>query len=244
MNRLYRKNELRFSLLWIFIYVAGTSLAETLSEITGIPKLFPALCHAAMAGFLLFWLKRNRLFEKFGLFLPRYRLALAWFFLPLALVAFFPLAFSPVLRHSAADTVLFIISMLCVGFLEEIIFRGFLFRALEKSSLTRAIIISSVTFGLGHIVNLFGSQDLPETIAQIVFAVAVGFALVVLFHKGGSLFPCIVFHSLNNALSVIGNQEAQTRALGGTAAALVIPVAAASVLMAVYSVWNWKHLKP
>ena len=233
MNRLYRKSGLRFAILWIFIYIAGTSLGEALSEITGLFKLFPALCHTAMAGFLLVWLKRNGLFETYGLFLPRYRLASAWFFLPLLLIALFPVFFSPATRHSPLENTLFIISMLCVGILEELIFRGFLFRAIEKDS---------VTFGIGHIVNLFSGQDLATTLVQILFATGVGFTLVILFHKGGSLIPCIIFHSLNNAFSVFANEKAQAQALSGKTAALILPAAAALILMIVYSIRIWRHL--
>ena len=133
--------------------------------------------------------------------------------------------------------------MLCVGFLEELIFRGFLFRAIEKENLTRAIVISSVTFGIGHIVNLFNGQNLLETVGQIVFAVFVGFALVILFHKGKSLVPCMVFHGIFNALSVIANDSALNSALGGPVQATVIMIAASAVVLGGYSAWNWKHLK-
>ncbi len=72
------------------------------------------------------------------------------------------------------DALLYVISMCCVGFLEEVIFRGLLFRAMEKENLKRAIIVSSLTFGLGHIVNLFNGsgKDLVSNMIQIVFAVS------------------------------------------------------------------------
>ena len=57
------------------------------------------------------------------------------------------------------------VMMAFVGFAEELIFRGFLFKAIIKDgSIKTAIVISSVTFGLGHIVNLFVGQDLVETL--------------------------------------------------------------------------------
>ena len=154
MNKLYQKNELAFALVWIAIYVAGTSLAEALSETLGVYKLVSAVFHVVLAAGLFLWVRRNGLAEKYGLFLPRYRLSQALFFIPLALVCLYKLVFSPSLRFSVAETIPFVVSMLCVGFLEELIFRGFLFRAIEKENLIRAIIISSVTFGIGHIVNL------------------------------------------------------------------------------------------
>ena len=94
--------------------------------------------------------------------------------------------------------------MCCVGFLEEVIFRGLLFRAMEKDNLKTAIIVSSLTFGLGHIVNLFNGsgKDLTSTITQIILAVLLGFVLVLIFYHGKSLIPCILFHSANNALKV------------------------------------------
>ena len=242
MKKLYGKNELTFALVWIAIYVAGTSLAESLSETIGVYKLFSAVFHLALVVGLFLWVRRHGLAEKYGLFLPRYRLSQALFFIPLAPVCLYKVAFSPALRFSAAESILFVISMLCVGFLEELIFRGFLFRAIEKENLTRAIIISSVTFGIGHIVNLFNGQNLLETISQIIFAVFVGFALVILFHKGKSLVPCIFFHGVFNALSVVANDEALNSALGGPVPTAVIMIASSAVLLGGYSLWNWKHL--
>ena len=243
MKNLYRKNELVFALVWIAIYVAGTSLAEALSEMTGVFKLFPAVFHVGMTVLILSWLKKNGLFEKYGLFLPRYRIALAWFFLPLALVAAYKLFFSPALRYPADDALLFVVSMMCVGFLEEIIFRGFLFRAIEKDSLKQAIVISAVTFGIGHIVNLLNGQDLFDTAGQIIFAVIVGFALVILAYKGKSMVPGILFHGIFNSLSIFSNEEAQFGALGGKVPAAVILIAGSALILGGFSVWNWKHLE-
>ena len=97
--------------------------------------------------------------------------------------------------------------MLCVGFLEEVIFRGLLFSAIAKGNTKSAIIISSVTFGIGHIINLFNGSgmELVETLGQIVFAVAVGFLLVTIFYCGGSLLPCIFVHAAINTLGTFAN---------------------------------------
>ncbi len=243
MRKLYEKNELIFALVWIAIYVVGTSVAEALSETIGVQKLVSAGFHIALTAALFLWVRRNGLTEKYGLFLPRYRLARALFFVPLVLVCLYKVVFSPALRFSAAETALYVVSMLGVGFLEELIFRGFLFRAIEKKNLTRAIIISSVTFGIGHIVNLLNGQNLLDTVGQIIFAVFVGFALVTLFHKGKSLVPCIVFHGVFNALSVVANDEALNSVLGGPVPAMVIMIAFSAVVLGGYALWNLKHLE-
>ena len=41
-----------------------------------------------------------------------------------------------------------------------------------------------------------------SSLIQVVFAVFVGFVLVLIFHYGGSLIPFIVFHSANNAFKI------------------------------------------
>ena len=243
MRKLYRENEIFFSVVWIVIYLAGTGLAEALSEITGAFKLFPAFFHAGLAVFLLLWLKQNGLYEKYGLFLPEYRLSRALFFLPLIAVGSYKLYFSPTIRYSAAGTLFFVISMTCVGFLEEVIFRGFLFRAVEKKSLRRAVYISAFTFAIGHLINLFSGQSLFDTCLQIAFAAAAGFTLVILFHKGRSLIPGIVFHSVFNSLSAVANDEAMFRILGGKVSASLLLLGAGTILLGGYSLWNLKYLK-
>ena len=75
--------------------------------------------------------------------------------------------------------------------------------AMEKDSLKAAIVVTSLTFGIGHIINLFNGSGMGfvANLCQIVSAVAFGFAFVVIFLKSGSLLPCIAAHSAINALS-------------------------------------------
>ena len=111
-------------------------------------------------------------------------------------------------NYSLSETVCHIACMLCVGFLEEVIFRGFLFVSIAKENVKSAIIISSVTFGVGHLINLFNGSgmDLAANLCQICFAIAVGFLFVTIFYRGGSLFPCIIVHSAINTLSIFVNK--------------------------------------
>ena len=201
MNKIYKKNEVTFAIIMIVIYVLGTSISEVISENIGINKLVPAVFHCIFAALVAVWIFKNGYAEKYGLTIPRYKLVKAWFFIPLIVVAFFGLIFGIEFQYDMIETILYVISMVCVGFLEEVIFRGFLFVGMAKTNVKSAIIVSSLTFGIGHIVNLFNGQDILDTLLQILFAVAVGFALVIIFYKGKSLLPCIVFHALNNSLS-------------------------------------------
>ena len=74
------------------------------------------------------------------------------------------------------------------------------------------IILSSITFGIGHIVNLVNGSgtELLSNILQIIYATAVGFAFVMIYCKTKSLVPCILTHSVFNGLSAFANEAAMT----------------------------------
>ena len=197
MKRLYEKNLLTFALVWIGIYVVGMSVLDSLHTAAA------ALGAAGGSVFLALWLKQNDLLAKFGL--RRGVLPAVWY-IPLVILTLGNLWNGVVIHTGIAETVFFVIKMLGVGFLEELIFRGFLFRAMEKDSLPWAIAVSSVTFGVGHIVNLVNGSGmgLTENLIQIVCAAAIGFTYVTVFLRGKSLLPCIASHGIFNSLSLFG----------------------------------------
>jgi membrane protease YdiL (CAAX protease family) len=206
MTKLYKKSEITFAVVWIVAYVVLSSIADNVSAELGVVKSITSVLHVAMMLILFFWIRKNGLMKKYGLCKPSVPAKHFLYYIPLAVIAFASLLTGIELRFTALETLCFVVSMCCVGFIEEVIFRGFLFRAMEKDNLRTAIIVSSLTFGLGHISNLFnGSGRTPASSAvQIIFAVLVGLVLVTIFYRGGSLIPCIVFHSVNNALGAFG----------------------------------------
>ncbi|MBR5755262.1 MAG: CPBP family intramembrane metalloprotease [Erysipelotrichaceae bacterium] len=200
MTKLYRKNEITFAILWIVLYVVLSSVADQYSEAIGVYKSLTTVLHLVMSLILYFWIRKNGLGDKYGFCSPKVPAKKFLYYIPLIIIVSMGLWNGVVLRYGMPGTLFNFISMCFVGFLEEVIFRGFLFRAMEKDDLKSAIIVSSLTFALGHIVNLLNGKELASTMVQIIFAVLVGLVLVLIFHHGGSLIPCIVFHSANNAL--------------------------------------------
>lgn len=91
--------------------------------------------------------------------------------------------------------------MINVGFIEEVIFRGFLFKMMAKENVKRAMIVSALTFGIGHIVNLLNGAEFVSTIMQVCYAVCLGYLFVVIFYKSKFLIPCIVIHGVINSLA-------------------------------------------
>lgn len=131
------------------------------------------------------------------------------------------------------ETVCRIVCMLFVGFLEEVIFRGLLFAAIARDHLKSAVIISSVSFGVGHIINLFNGSgmNLVNNLCQIGFAIAIGFLLVTIFYRGGSLLPCILVHSAINILSTFANDAGLSMETRLLHIAILIVIAAAYTLI-------------
>ncbi len=243
MKKLFDKNEVIFAVILIVIYVAGSTLMVQLSEMIGTGFLAEAVFGIVLFAVLAVFIVKNRLGRHLGLCKPEVSAARMLFYIPLTIIAAVGVIFGFAPQYEPVTLAVHTVYMLFVGILEEIIFRGFLFRGMAKKNMTSAIIVSAATFGVGHIVNLLNGQNLPETVSQIIFAVFVGFALVILFHKGKSLVPCIVFHGVFNALSIVMNDEALYSALGGPVSAAVIMIAASAAVLGGYSLWNWKHLE-
>lgn len=209
MNKLYRRSELLFALAWIILYVVGTSVMDGLSEGMGVRSALTLPFHAALCAGAYLWMRGNGLLRKYGLCAPRVSGKKMLFYLPLALAASCNLWTGFHMDRPLHEALLFAGSMLCVGFIEEVIFRGFLFVAMRKDGLKSAVAVSALTFGIGHIVNLLNGAPLLPTLCQVVYAAAFGLTAVVIFLKTDSILPCILAHSALNALSVFA-PEAQT----------------------------------
>ena len=124
------------------------------------------------------------------------------YFIPLLLIISVNLWNGININNSLSEIICHIISMINIGFIEEIIFRGFLFKMMEKDDLKSAIMVSSITFGIGHIINLFTGGEFLSTLMQVFYCISIGYLFVLIFHKSGSLIPCIMCHSIFNALSI------------------------------------------
>ena len=169
MKKLYEKSELTFALVWIGIYCVGMSIFDEISRSIGVESSATAVFAVAASLFLYFWLKQQGKLERFGLCKPTVPAKAFLFYIPLIVITLQNVWGGVAMHYDAAGTVCFIVKMLCVGFLEELIFRGFLFKAMSRDSIKWALVVSSVTFGLGHIINLLNGSGMgvAENLVQI-----------------------------------------------------------------------------
>ena len=207
MKKLYEKSELWFALSWIIGYCVLASVGDNLSAELGLQKAVTLPILLALSAVAAVFVGKNRMLAKYGLGKSCVPAREMLFYLPILLLLTANLWYGVECNTSPVETALYILSMLCVGFLEELIFRGFLFQAMVKNGVKSAIIVSSVTFGVGHIINLFNGSgaELIPNLLQVVYAMAVGFLFVMIYYRTNSLIPCILTHSIFNALSIFSN---------------------------------------
>ena len=212
LKRLYDKSTIWFAVLWIIAYCVLLSAGDALSALIGVDKSVTLAIGLLLSAILLLFLKKNGLFADYGLCAPKTSAGSMLYYIPILVMLTANLWYGVTVNYGALETVLYILAMLCVGFLEEVIFRGLLFEAMRKDSVKVAIIVSSVTFGIGHIINLVngsGAELLPNLL-QVIYATAAGFMFVMMYYKSKSLVVCIVAHGLFNALSAFANEANAT----------------------------------
>jgi len=222
MRKFYETKPVLFAILWIVIYVV---LMAPLRGSYGDGSLQMLLGLVAVSAALLLVIRLLGIQKELGMtrWLQNGK-ALLWL-LPMWVLSTGNLWGGVSLQYDGITTVMAALSFLLVGVAEEIVFRGFLFNGMKKSgSLTVAIIVSAVTFGMGHIVNLLTGHATMETLVQMIFAVAWGFLFTFAYLKGGSLLPCIAIHGLIDVFSVFArdNEIAHWAYIVATVAAALV----------------------
>ena len=198
MNKIFEKHETLFCMLLIIIYILVNSICvQNFGYTSSVSFIVNTILSVCLVGIVLS-LKKSAYYgftkvQNFKKYL---------YFLPLAVIISVNLWNGFNINNSASEIVFHILTMINIGFIEELIFRGFLFRMMAKSSINSAMIVSAVTFGIGHIVNLVNGAELIPTLMQICYATAIGYLFVIIFHKSKSLVPCIITHCLVNSLSI------------------------------------------
>jgi uncharacterized protein len=154
--------------------------------------------------------------EQFGLRRTRFWPAVGW--IAVAFVGFYVItaAWVAALGVDPDDTKLpdelgvkdSTFALLAVAFLvsvvapiaEEFFFRGFFFTALRSwKGLWPAAILTGIVFGAIHL----GSAEAAFLLPLGFF----GFALCLLYHRTGSLYPCMALHCMNNSLAFGVSQD-------------------------------------
>ena len=254
MKKLYEKHEIIFALVWITLYVIVMNIAlhfcggfDNLSAKTVQQMLIPVSCIVVLALVATLWILKNGLSQKYGLCAFKSNINSFLWFIPLAVMSCTNLKNGVAFSAPILVSLLMAVNLAVGGYVEEIIFRGFLFKAMAKDNLRTAIIVSAVTFGVGHIVNLVNTADTVGVLLQICYAIVVGFLYTIIVWKGGSLWPCVASHMFVNGSSVFAPEHGPFRdliaALFGQATSQLTDVCSALLIILIsggYALWLWK----
>jgi membrane protease YdiL (CAAX protease family) len=195
--------------------VAGASLDDPTPAVNISATIVQDLSFIA-AAILFASIASRPLPEQFGLRRTRLWPAIGWMAVAFFGFYVFTLIWVSILGADTDDTKLpdelgvkdSTLALLAVAFLvsvvapiaEEFFFRGFFFTALRSwKGLWPAAILTGLVFGAIHL----GSAEAAFLLPLGFF----GFCLCLLYHRTGSLYPCIALHCMNNSLAFGVSQD-------------------------------------
>jgi len=230
MKKIFERHETLFCILLIVVYILVNSYCI---QNFGIEDYRSTIINTIFSIALIILMKILKRTSYYGLTKVT-NLKAYLYFIPLFLIISVNLWNGININNSANEIIFYILTMINVGFIEEIIFRGFLFKMMAKDNVKTAIIVSAVTFGIGHIVNLLNGEELVPTLMQICYAISIGYLFVIIFYKSKSLIPCIITHCLVNSLSIF-NVENEISLYVSSIFLIVVPL--------VYAIYINKNIK-
>ena len=204
MKKAFEKHETLFCILLIIVYVVVNSLCV---QLFGYTSGVGFVVNTLFSLFLIGIISALKSASYYGLTIVKDSKKYLYF-IPLVIIATVNLWNGINITTSKTEIIFHILTMINIGFIEEIIFRGFLFKMMEKQSVKMAIHVSAITFGIGHVINLLNGADFIPTLMQICCATSIGYLFVIIFYKSKSLLPCIITHCIINSLSIFNVDNA------------------------------------
>ncbi|GEQ06628.1 CPBP family intramembrane metalloprotease [Staphylococcus gallinarum] len=84
-----------------------------------------------------------------------------------------------------------------IGVFEELIYRGLIFNAfLENNRPIYAAWMSSIIFGIVHLLNLTHNPDYVGAVTQVIYAIFLGMLFAAIYYVTQNLWSVIILHSM------------------------------------------------
>ncbi|QGU95397.1 CPBP family intramembrane metalloprotease [Clostridium bovifaecis] len=206
MKKLYERKAVLHSLVWLGLYLVLNTITDNIAGAMSIDfNLITAIPNLVLAIICFFYLKSTGIAGDIGLLAKSVeKPSVMLYYIPLLVLPFLNLFYGINTSLSATEVIFLLIMYISVGFMEEIIFRGLMFKALVKKWNHYVVVIFiSFTFAMGHIVSMTAiGQSGMDTVLQIANALVVGFMFMVVILASGNLTICVIAHILYN---FIGN---------------------------------------
>jgi uncharacterized protein len=205
--KLYQNKAVLHSLIWLSLYLVLNTITGNIAEAMKVDSTFiSAVPNLLLALVCFYYLAHTGITKEIGLSTkPTERASVMLYYIPLMVLPCLNLLYGLNTSLTATDIIFLLAMFTGVGFMEEIIFRGLMFKALlQKWNRTVVVIFISFTFAIGHIVSMV-AVDLSgmDTLLQIINALIVGFMFMTVILASGNLRACIIAHILYNFLANI-----------------------------------------
>jgi len=216
MLKLYKDKAVLHSLVWLMLYLLLNTITGNIAVSLGLePYIIGSLPNLLLSVVCLYYLKRSNIATDIGLLTKSTeKSATMLFYFPLLILPFLNLIYG-INKGLSPTQLLAILSMyIGVGFMEEIIFRGLMFKALtQKWNHYVVVLFISLTFAFGHAVSIVAiDQSAGDTALQIINAFVVGFLFTIVVLASGNLTVCVITHILYNFMadiSLVGSTDVE-----------------------------------
>lgn len=207
------KKEFTWSILTLLALIAGLSLKlpleAALNDLSANHLRNDLLAGSLVRLFIIvgsvYFISKKGFLRFNGL--DPFSMASLWLLLvPTLMISQIALSEIEIFRQAETPMLLlFGISTTLIGVLEELILRGIILPLLLKNyanrsySFIKAIILSSLLFGVIHFINLFREPDnFLGILSQVIFAVGIGFYMAALLFRTQNILAPIFIHFLIN----------------------------------------------
>lgn len=156
-----------------------------------------------------------------------------WWYIPLLAIEILPLAvygFRP--EITPIQYVILALFTMAIGFNEEIYFRGLALKFLTENGATKAILGSSIIFGVLHLINALNGKNVLYLVLQMLFAFLVGLVLSEIVSITKSLWIVIIWHAAHDFISNTTSDSLDSTAL------IILGIQVAILL--IYAIGIWK----
>ncbi|GHV40850.1 hypothetical protein FACS189490_06700 [Clostridia bacterium] len=188
----------------VFMSAAGTAIAITEA---GDEKsmIFQGVAAglSALAGLLLVKVLKHTYSEVGFSTLRKGSFRAVLFCIPFIAVEAAAIVATPINAMNGGRLVITLVFTLLVGVNEELFFRGLMLRALQQIGAKKAIIISSVIFGIGHAATALSGASPQYVVLQILFAFLFGFVAAEFTVITKSILPMIAWHFIHDFIGFI-----------------------------------------
>lgn len=194
----FRSAVIFWVLFFIFNIAGGLAGIPLLSQpllLLTIASVITAAGGLALVAVLGWW-------KKAGFLSAGTKKDVVFYLLPV-IIAFLPVigGLSVTDPRSIAIFALFAIA---VAVAEETFFRGLVLQALTPSGVLSAVLVSSLLFGLPHLLNAVGGVwDPVFTLADTVAAFGVGITFAAIVVRTGTIWPPVILHFLINFVTLL-----------------------------------------